>query len=470
MAQYDGQIITTRHLWWLALITVCIVAGAASLYVNPLFIVASLIMVVNVFLVLKYPIWGLLAYLIVFMLRPGEVFSVLAPLRMELLTGLLTMLAVVLQQKFREGKVVLPTDRISLLLFAFLLVMCITIFVSYEKTNTVQTVLDFLKLLIFYYLIVSIIDTKEKLVAFIIVYLLLIAYIAFDAFKLFLAGGFVHRMGVDRMRGATSFGGDPNSLANTLAATIPFIIASAYYFRNILAKIGLWIMALGMVVLITITASRGGLVAFGGVVAGGIIFSRHKLVAIVAVIILILAGWTVLPDQYKDRYRTLTDLEDLDQTSSGRWEIWVSGIKMIVSKPILGVGAGAFRWANDSGEFGPPQFMQAHNLYIQLIATTGVIGLIIWSAFIYAFIKNLWNLLRKVGRSEEYRWVRIFSISFAVSLIALFISGLFAHSLYRYTWYLMAALTAVLTAMTKIDDDNKDNINPAIQTYQNEMD
>ncbi len=441
---HTEQIITSRHLAWSGFIFFCIAVALASVFVNAIFIVAGVILLVNVFLILKYPMWGLLSYLIIFLLRPGEMFPALAPLRLELLTGLFVALALVLNQRFREGRLKLPKDKITLSLVAFLAVLCMTIFVSYGKSITAERIQDFIKLLIFYYLIVSIIDTKKKLVAFVVTYLMLIAYIAFDAFRLYLAGGFIHTMNVDRMSGTTSAGGDPNSLANTLAATIPFVVASAMYFRNFITKILLWTLAISLGALITVTASRGGLVAFLGVIIGAIYFSRRKLLYVAMVAVLLLAGWAVLPEQYKARYSTMTDLENLDQTSSGRWDIWENGINMIISQPFLGVGAGAFVWANGSGDFGPAMFMQAHNLYIQLTATTGFIGLAVWSIFMYFFIGDLIRLRRRVLFSKEDRWIKIYATSFLISLVALFISGMFAHSLYRYTWYVMAGLTAVM--------------------------
>jgi len=121
----------------------------------------------------------------------------------------------------------------------------------------------------------------------------------------------------------------------------------------------------------------------------------------------------------------------------------------------LGVGAGAFAWANSSGDFGRPMFMQAHNLYIQILATTGLVGFFVWFIFIFNFSKNLRYLMNKVRGRPEHRWIRVYAVSFAICMISLFISGLFAHSLYRYTWYMMAGLTAVLTFLgDQVDQEN----------------
>lgn len=449
MDRTNRQFIGTKQLLWVLLISVSILTGIASIYVNPLIIAAAIILLLNIVVMMKYPMWGLLAYLIIFLLRPAEMYPALAAFRVELLTGIFVLVAVIIRQKLVEGTVYFPRDRITLSLIAFLAVMCISIFSSYEKSFTIDECIGFIKLLIFYYLIISVIDNKRKFIAFMTVFLVLIAYIAFDAFKSYISGGFITRMGVDRMYGSTSAGGDPNTLAATLGATIPLVVASAFYFRNLLAKIGLWMLALGMAYLITITGSRSGLLAFIGVLFGGFIYARHKLVLIVAAVLLIAGVWSVMPDQYRNRYLTLSDMEDINETSSGRIDIWKAGVRMIETRPILGVGAGAFSAAAGSGEFGYSSFMQAHNLYIQLMATTGIIGFVVWFMFIYFLVKNLRIIIRAVRERARETWILIYCEAFIVSMIALFVSGLFGHNLYRYTWYMMAGLVVALVNIYK---------------------
>ncbi len=430
---------------YVGLVVLSIAAAVSLFYIRAEYVLAVIFLVINLLFIVKYPMWGLLSYLIIFMLRPAEMIPALAPLRTELLTGGFVLVVSIIHQKYKTGKFSLPIDRITVAMSVFLFVIMISMVTSYEKTETWNTAVDFIKLMVFYYLIVAIIDTEKKFVAFVVTFLLLISYIGFDAFRLYLAGEFVHTMDVDRLTGGTSAGGDANSLANTLASTLPFIVASAMYFRKLWAKIPLYGLTLFLVVLIALTGSRAGIIAFGAVIFGSILFSRNKVVVIVVVTILLLAGWAVLPDQYKNRYMTLTDTDDLNEVSSGRWDIWKNGIRMFINRPILGVGAGAFKWANKSGDFGRGKFIAPHNIYIQLLSTTGIIGFAAWFWFIYLFTGQLRRFMAGLKDHDELRWMQLFSSSFMISLIALFISGLFVHSLYRYTWYMMAALTAAMS-------------------------
>jgi O-antigen ligase len=122
---------------------------------------------------------------------------------------------------------------------------------------------------------------------------------------------------------------------------------------------------------------------------------------------------------------------------------------MIVDRPVLGVGAGAFSAAAGSKEFGYSRYMQAHNLYIQLLATTGIVGFVVWFAFIFHLTKRLRWFIRRVRDSAELKWASLYSYGFVVAMVALFTSGFFGHNLYRYTWYMMAGLTVAMMGIVK---------------------
>lgn len=443
MQSNDRNIISNKGIWWSLLVFVCLTFGVACVFVEPLIIVALVIVLANIVLVARYPFYGLLVYLFIFLIRPAEIYPALGALRMEMLLGALVFIAIIFNQKILTGRVVLPRDRITISLAVFLVAISMSIFTSYEATITKDTIVEFVKILIFYYLIVSLVDTRKRFITFVATFVLLISYIAFDALAGYLAGEYVHTMDVDRLTGSTSAGGDANTLATTLVTTTPLLVATALYFRHWLVKSFLSLVTLIMTYLVVITASRGGLLAFFAVVFGGIGFARRKVMLVIAVFLLSVAVWAVMPEQYRDRYAAFTEVtEDINSVSSGRWEIWTAGLKMIIGRPLLGVGAGAFPWAYGSGDFGPPQMMSPHNVYIQVLATTGLVGFAAWVTFLYILIKSLRETARRAQKLPDNRWYILFRNSFLVILIALFVSGLFGHSLFRYTWYVVAALAA----------------------------
>ncbi|MEK7775708.1 MAG: hypothetical protein AAB305_07475, partial [Candidatus Zixiibacteriota bacterium] len=260
----NTQYISAKGLWLTLFILLCIGCGISAVFVNPLFIIGAILVILNVLMVLKYPMWGMLIYLIIYLLRPGELYPSLAPLRAELLIGVFALISVVIHQKIFEGTVRLPTNKMTILLLGFFTAMVLSITTSYERFQSKDVCVDFLKLLIFFYLITCTVTTRKRFHAFVAVFLLLIGYTALDAFKGYLSGNFVNTMNVERLTGSTSAGGDPNTLASTMASTIPMLVAVLFIFRGWLSRAFYGGLAILMVVLITITASRGGLLAFLG--------------------------------------------------------------------------------------------------------------------------------------------------------------------------------------------------------------
>ncbi|MEE8577223.1 MAG: O-antigen ligase family protein [candidate division Zixibacteria bacterium] len=464
MADQSTELIGWQHLGWAGLILVCIIFGLLAAFIgdSPLLMIGLIVLLTTVAIVFKYPFLGLQLYVTVFLFRPGEVFPALEVARLDMLTGGLAVLAVIVNQAIRQRRVTLPTDRISVSIAALLAAMYISVFGSYEATQTVNQCIEFAKILVFYYLIISLVDSRRRMLMFVSLFVLLIAYIGGDAYMNYLAGNFHHRMNIDRLIGTTSAGGDPNSLASTLSSAIPLFIALGLTFRNWLGKSAFFALGLCMIPLISITGSRAGILVLAALVIMGAWMTRYKLPAILMVIILGVGGWFALPEQYQNRYASFSEVSsnDLDMASSGRWSIWERGLKMYLLKPLTGVGAGTFRWANNSGDFGPPSSMESHNVFIQVAATTGTLGLVVWLTFLGFLVSRLRRLVKAVTQYPDQRWVRMMANGLVLSLISLVVAGMFGHNLYRYTWYVIAGLAVVLSNMVDSFEPNDPEQSP----------
>lgn len=74
-----------------------------------------------------------------------------------------------------------------------------------------------------------------------------------------------------------------------------------------------------------------------------------------------------------------------------RWDIWPATLKMIKEHPVAGVGFGGFwmaitRYHNASGEMVP---QEAHNDYLEFLASGGLIALAIGVWFVFRFMQTL---------------------------------------------------------------------------------
>ncbi|MBD3331984.1 hypothetical protein GF356_03965 [candidate division GN15 bacterium] len=453
----NTQIISTKMLLWALLIVLSAGAAVGILMAGlkgQVFIIGGIVLIINLYVMSRWPVYGLLLYLFIFMYRPGEVYPALSAIRLELIVGVTTLILTVIHRKMHEGVLRLPADRVTVSLLAFWVVIYLTTLTSFNPMETIYAGEDFAKTLVFYYLIVALIDTRPKLNAFILLYVLLIGKVCWDAFTGYQSGAFIHTMGIDRMAGATSMGGDPNTLATTIAVSVPFVVATAFVFKQFYWRIPLYGLAGGMLMVLGITGSRGGFLAAIGVLIGGFAFSRNKAITAVVIIMLALVFWVTLPDQYRTRYLTLTDVEDLNETSTGRWEIWKVGIQMFINRPLLGIGIGAFPTAHGIGAFGGGKWIQPHNMLVQLAAESGILGLTVWLGFFFRYMLRNIKKLRRIGlRDPSKRWAYTYATSFAVSIIALLVAGLFGHNLFRFNWYVIAGLSVAM--LTIVERENK---------------
>jgi len=446
----DRVLIKSSHLLWGLLILSSLVAGGMSLLVPPLIVIGGIMVLLSVVIIFKYSYVGLIMYLAIFLIRPAEMWPVLEPLHVERAVGILALLSTLIRQKALYGRLFFPTDVGTRALLLFLALMCVSWVYSYDRAETGVMIENFLKLVIVYVIVLYEVDTQDRFDIFLGSFVLLIGFIAFLAFRDYYGGGRIYRMGIQRAIGRTSAGGDANTMATTMATTIPLAIAFVRLYKNIVIRI----VAIGLIGLLLLmivnTGSRTGMVTLLTVSGTLIFFSRHRLAAVAMVVVLVGVGWVFLPDQYRDRYMTIVDDEDdLDKLSSGRIEIWENGIQMFLSSPIYGIG-GSFKAANASGDFGPALKMQPHNLYVQLLACYGIIGFVVWFTFLFAMIGQLLrsrppdSYVDETQGSEladDNKWFDLIRQSIIAVIAGLIVSGVFSHSLSRYTWYFMGAMT-----------------------------
>lgn len=144
--------------------------------------------------------------------------------------------------------------------------------------------------------------------------------------------------------------------------------------------------------------------------------------------------WLISPDFQKRLDRSLAAFNgtqsSLDFALANRLSIWQTSLNMIKQHPINGVGAHAFRKAypvfadeNDTWQKQGGVGMHAHHWILEILAETGLIGLLLMAYAIFKlaiFIHNNYNGL--------YTW------SFGVMLISAFLPIISTYSLFASFW------------------------------------
>jgi hypothetical protein len=209
-----------------------------------------------------------------------------------------------------------------------------------------------------------------------------------------------------------------------------------------------------------LTFSRGCLLAvvvvFIMMSCVGLLKFRHLLISMVAVGLLI----AVLQPTVVTRMMTLGRInalffgsDDGGQTPDGsvvlRYELDLAAWRVFLTHPILGVGPGQFaryyslNYVNRVGLQELTKGYQAHNLYFQALAETGLTGLACFVSIMAAIMLGLWKERGRLAASHPE--LALTASGFFFSLTALSLFSLFSHLIDQRYFWLMFALSSAAT-------------------------
>lgn len=252
--------------------------------------------------------------------------------------------------------------------------------------------------------------------------------------------------------------GDANFLAAGLVPAIALSIGLGAVARSPGAR---WLLAVGLIVLaagLGATGSRGGLVAAAVSVTIALLLirsNRLKAGAIIVVGAVLASLWvaTTSPGTW-DRVR------DFGGGGSGRTDLWTVALRISEDRPLLGVGADNFQTAS-------PQYVTrpgiaearlvldsphvAHNLYLQQLAETGVIGLALLLTVIGGALRATWEGAQRLTRAADYSYSALARGVLVAQLSVLTASLFLSNALDKRLWILLALGPIVLTVAIRAE-------------------
>jgi len=253
--------------------------------------------------------------------------------------------------------------------------------------------------------------------------------------------------------------GEPNRYGQILVILLPLAALQFATEKTVRLK-ALSLLAAGLIfVALLLTLSRGNLLAavLAFTLAGclGLLEKRQILGAMMGAALLV----GVFQPGVTARMATLERLNALfsesrsqeapDSSAIRRYVENVAAWQVFVDHPLLGVGPGHFSpyysnsYGNRLGLVEQIKNYRGHNLYLETLAETGVVGFGCFLAILAAIAHGLWK--------ERSRWVQcnrqlaLLPSAFLVSLAAYAVSAIFDHLSYqRYFWLLLALASAAI--------------------------
>lgn len=251
---------------------------------------------------------------------------------------------------------------------------------------------------------------------------------------------------------------DKNDIAFVMVCALPLMVVMSYVGARSVRLISVSIVALTVPVII-LSESRGGFIGF--LVVGILLLfrlsSRRSVSHLLLVIGAILLFTVFTPESYWARISTIwggitPGGESSDYDTSGlrgaRWDIWMNGLKLLIERPFLGVGAGAFEVAEGLSHGGIGKWQAPHNSFIEVGAELGVGGLLLLLFLIFRAIQNCRSVVRLGRHDPQFEQCVWLAHGLEISLYGFIVAGFALSHGYSQILYFLLAMSIVLKRLT----------------------
>ncbi len=258
--------------------------------------------------------------------------------------------------------------------------------------------------------------------------------------------------------------GDPNFYAQWLVILFPLAIDRFHDETSLIARWTAAAAAAMSAAVIIITFSRGALLAL--VVVVGMMALRHppRRSTIVAVAAVGLLSLPLLPSGYVDRMVALTDLGGVDigtDPSLRAREVEVAvGTQMFLDEPLTGVGYGNFlprsaEYARGLGIEQTSKGREAHNLYLETAAETGIPGLLVLGGVIAGIFASLAAGRRMFRSIGDHRADGI-GHAIGAALVGYLITSIFLHMAFARLAWLVIGMALAFPSIARAENRARD--------------
>jgi O-antigen ligase len=336
-----------------------------------------------------------------------------------------TLLATCLIKLYRADTII-PANPVNKYIYIFFAAVLISCLFTNDWSRAIYDLTIFLKSFLLFVLLLLLADNKKTLFAFIKIIVIATLIAALIALYEYRTTSIQMLLFSGRTGGIHS---DPNFFASILVSIAPLSMMLTKVESNKSMKL-FWGIATAILFFSIIpTFSRGGIIAFV-VIAVLILWQerRNKYIFIIALISL-LAFIIAAPFDFWVRVVSITQSQG-DFSIMHRSLLLKNGFRIFLENPIIGVGMGDYIYTISKYINRP---MVAHNMYLHVLAETGLIGGI-------SFFCILGSIFSNVKITENNRNSAVY---IRISLIGLFITAFFLSVHFHFWIWILLGISTV---------------------------
>lgn len=407
------------------------------------FLAAMILIPINCIIIFRKPFWGVVLLALAYFIRP-ELWGASEFMKPIFIFTACTGISLILNKSGSQQKWRVPINLILLGLMLLAMVFSsVSAVVSREAAYHNNMVI--FKLLILILIIVNLVDDLKKLnIAFWAIVAGCGWLVKATLFHYFIEGA--HR--ANPMGGQ---GGGGNSLGTALVMTLPFLfykLTSGKKWERILSllAIPLWLVS------IIAISSRGVFLGLLVVFFLMVIVSKRKFAVTVLVLFAVIFFFAQATPFFWGRMDKIVNYRG-DASAETRLKLWKAGIQMYRDYPMAGVGPNNFRYLSPTYTgltFQSPEgggFI-AHNTYIELLAETGIQGLIFYVFAIFATLLGVMKIKKSSIKNSiaiyDKSEIILFSNVFIIAIIAFSIRSITGTTIRQDVFYWFLALSSAL--------------------------
>ena len=252
---------------------------------------------------------------------------------------------------------------------------------------------------------------------------------------------------------ATGFFNMPTTYAYILAMFL-FVSLTLFFITTDKKKKIIFssVFLIGLLTL-ALTYSRGAWIGFSAGLFCFIVLRKIKLlIPMVLAIAIAASSLYAFSSGFKERIDSLTDFNYY--SNSQRIELWKANLEIFKDHPIIGVGLNendqlVAEYHDKMGHVEKYR-SHAHNIYLQYLSGTGILGFLSFIALAFYFLLKNLNLTRRLQGSNQWLAYGLLSIQITF-LVSGFFDCNFGDSEVRYSYLTYLVLVLFLDKRTKED-------------------
>jgi len=259
--------------------------------------------------------------------------------------------------------------------------------------------------------------------------------------------------------------GDPNYFALFQLILLPLALDRLISERSVVLK-AIALYSLGAILFtIVFSYSRGAFLGIALMCLAFVLLYRRKAWKLVAAGLIILSLLSISSNShYVERMLTLSYLTNekrqpkvTEGSFQGRKSEMIVALLIFRDHPLIGVGVGNYenyyrKYARDLFIDFRNEDREAHCRYLEILAETGITGIIAFGAIIYALFQGLLRTWRR-ARSTGLKPLEYSSVAMGIAIIGLLTGYIFLHDAWpRFSWLLFGIAFAIPNLM---ESENK---------------